>query len=88
MLEELRRYFIFEPLPFISRVVFLATPHRGSDLSTGRGRARGHELDLGPRQHPQAAQHLVKENPDAFDPRRFRRFPTSIETLEYQLRRS
>ena len=27
-------------------------------------------------------QRLVKENPDAFDSRRFRRFPTSIETLE------
>src|SRR5262249_56672282 len=25
---------------------------------------------------------LVKDNPDAFDSRRFRRFPTSIETLE------
>ena len=25
---------------------------------------------------------LVKDNPDAFDPRRFRRFPTSIETLD------
>src|SRR5262249_51570683 len=29
-LDELRRYFFFEPLPFVSRVVFLATPHRGS----------------------------------------------------------
>ena len=25
---------------------------------------------------------LVKDNPDAFDSRRFRRFPTSIETLD------
>ena len=33
VLEELRHYFFFEPLPFVSRVVFLATPHRGSEMS-------------------------------------------------------
>ena len=31
---------------------------------------------------------LVKDNPDAFDRRQFRRFPTSIETLEPRLGRS
>ncbi len=35
VIEELRHYLFFEPLPFVSRVVFLATPHRGSDLSRG-----------------------------------------------------
>ena len=35
VLDELRRLLFFEPLPFVSRVVFLATPHRGSDLRAG-----------------------------------------------------
>jgi len=32
VLAELRKYYIFDALPFIKRVVFLASPHRGSDL--------------------------------------------------------
>lgn len=82
VLEELRGYFFFKPLPFVRRVVFLATPHRGSDLSRSLvGRVSSgliaysdHINDL--------LMKLVKENPDAFDKRRFRRLPTSIETLE------
>ena len=35
VLDELSRLLFFEPLPFVNRVVFLATPHRGSDLSHG-----------------------------------------------------
>src|SRR5579885_368695 len=33
VLAELRHYLFFDPLPYIRRVVFMATPHRGSDLS-------------------------------------------------------
>lgn len=31
--EELRRNFYFQPLPWVSRVIFLCTPHRGSHLA-------------------------------------------------------
>lgn len=31
--ELLRRIFFFEPLPFVTRVVFISTPHRGSYLT-------------------------------------------------------
>jgi len=39
---ELRRKFFLEPLPFVRRVVFISTPHRGSYLAGGfvRGLAR------------------------------------------------
>jgi pimeloyl-ACP methyl ester carboxylesterase len=39
---NLRRYFFLKPLPFVRRVVFIATPHRGSYLSGSfvRGLAR------------------------------------------------
>ena len=33
--ELIRRYTVFEPLPFVKQVVFISTPHRGSYLSTG-----------------------------------------------------
>ena len=32
---ELKKYLFFEPLPFVKRVVFMATPHRGADLARG-----------------------------------------------------
>ncbi len=40
---EVRRVLFLEPLPFVKRVVFIATPHRGSYLSGGFARrlARG-----------------------------------------------
>ncbi len=82
VLDELRRYFFFEPLPFVSEVVFLATPHRGSDLSRGVVGRVGTSLISDPDHIHKLLYRLVKQNPDAFDSRRFRRLPTSIETLE------
>ena len=82
VLDELRRLLFFEPLPFVSRVVFLATPHRGSDLSRGVVGRVGAGLINDPDYIHKLLYQLVKDNPDAFDRRRFRRFPTSIETLE------
>nr|WP_244241171.1 alpha/beta hydrolase [Leptospira selangorensis] len=32
---EVKRVFEFKPLPFVKRVVFIATPHRGSNLAEG-----------------------------------------------------
>ncbi len=36
--EKIRRRIFLEPLPFVKRVVFIATPHRGSYLSGGFAR--------------------------------------------------
>ncbi len=33
--EELRRSFLFTPLPFVKEVIFMATPHRGSYAAAG-----------------------------------------------------
>ena len=82
VLDELRRYFFFEPLPFISRVVLLATPHRGSEMSRGVVGRVGTSLISDPDHIHKLLYQLVKQNPDAFDSRQFRRLPTSIETLE------
>jgi hypothetical protein len=82
VLDELRRLLFFEPLPFVGRVVFLATPHRGSDMSRGMVGRVGAGLINDPDYIAKLLYQLIKDNPDAFDRRRFRRFPTSIETLE------
>ncbi len=82
VLDELRRYFFFEPLPFVSRVVFLATPHRGSDMSRGVVGRVGTSLISDSDHIHKLLYQLVKDNPDAFVKRHFRRLPTSIETLE------
>jgi pimeloyl-ACP methyl ester carboxylesterase len=41
---ELRRLLFLEPLPFVKRVVFIATPHRGSYLAGGFVRGLAHRL--------------------------------------------
>jgi len=42
--DELRRYLFLEPLPFVKRVVFIATPHRGSYLAGGFARRLARRL--------------------------------------------
>ena len=81
VLEELQTYLFFEPLPFVKRVVFLATPHRGSDMSRGVVGRVGSGLISDPDHIHDLLKRLLKDNPDAFDSRKFYRFPTSIETL-------
>lgn len=42
--QELERSFFLKPLPFVRRVVFIATPHRGSYLSVAFVRNLAHRL--------------------------------------------
>jgi pimeloyl-ACP methyl ester carboxylesterase len=81
VLEELRRYMFFEAEPYVRRVVFLATPHRGSELSRGVVGRVSSNLINEPDHINNLLSGLVRDNPDAF-PRRFRKLPTSIEALE------
>ncbi len=81
VLDELKRYMFFDAQPFVRRVVFLATPHRGSEMSRGMVGRLGSNLINEPDHISDLLGGLVRENPEAF-PRRFRRLPTSIETLD------
>ena len=82
VLVELQSYLFFKPLPFVKRVVFLATPHRGSDFTRNVIGRVGAGLIAEPDQISDLLSTLIKNNPDAFNPRQFRRMPTSIETLD------
>lgn len=81
-LDELKKYLFFEPLPFVKRVVFMATPHRGADLARGFVGRVSSNLIADPDRINDLIYRLVKDNSDYFDRRRFKRFPSSIETLE------
>lgn len=81
VLQDLQRYLFFEPLPFVRRVVFMATPHRGSDFTRNVIGRFGTNLIADSDHVVNLLSSLLKDNPDAFDARRFRRLPTSIETL-------
>ncbi|MFM8893161.1 MAG: esterase/lipase family protein [Planctomycetia bacterium] len=74
--------YFFRPLPFIKRVVYVATPHQGSVLaSLGVGRV----ASLTVRQPPQmVAVHdaVMNANPGAFRPDYERRLPTTVDVLE------
>jgi len=81
VLEELQRYMFFEAQPYVNRVVFLAVPHRGSDLSRAFVGRVSSNLISADDHVSSLLNRLVRENPDAF-PKRFRKVPTSIETLD------
>jgi pimeloyl-ACP methyl ester carboxylesterase len=78
---RLRRYFFFEPLPFVKRVVFLATPHRGSELSRRVVGRLGSGLIEEPDEIERLFKQLARENREAFDPKQFKKLPTSVDNL-------
>jgi pimeloyl-ACP methyl ester carboxylesterase len=82
VLNEFRHYTFFEALPFVERVVFLASPHRGSDLARRPIGRIGSSLISEPDAYSQLLARLAKDNRGDLDPRQFRHLPTSIETLE------
>ena len=74
--------FFFEPLPFVSRVVYIATPHAGSSLAS---RAVGRVAAVTVRRPPQTAamyRQLVTLNPDTFVGDFENSIPTTVDILE------
>ena len=72
----------FAPLPFVRRVILIATPHGGSSFATrGVGRL-GASLVQPAEEAEQLHDQLVAANPGVFSPQFERRVPTSIDLLE------
>src|SRR5262249_25305927 len=57
--EKLRRLIFLEPLPYVKRVVFIATPHHGSYLAGGFARKWARRLMTLPRKMVSRAQQAV-----------------------------
>ena len=66
VLAELKRYMIFDAHPFVKRVVFLATPHRGSDMTRGVVGRVSSNLISEPDHINDLLARLVRDNSDAF----------------------
>jgi len=81
-LVKLAPLFFFEPNPYVSRVVFIATPHNGSPWA-GRfvGRTAAKLVSFEDDRKKQYAQ-LLKQNPGVFRSAMDRGIPTSVDMLE------
>ena len=80
----MRNCLIFGAYPGVRRVVYIATPHRGSRLDRGSFRAIGTRLVFLPDALRAAHHRLVAENPPDFFREPFRKgLPSSIDELEW-----
>lgn len=78
---RLRENWFFEPLPFVTRVVCIATPHRGSALAS-RAVGRLASLTVRPPEESRAIHdEMVRRNPGAFREEFERRVPTTVDLL-------
>jgi pimeloyl-ACP methyl ester carboxylesterase len=79
--EILRRSMFYEPLPFVNRVIFISTPHRGSyltNLSPSRWISR---LIRAPVALTKLSYDLLVQNQDALALRDLGRLPTSLDNM-------
>jgi triacylglycerol esterase/lipase EstA (alpha/beta hydrolase family) len=79
--ERLRSYFYFEPLPFVRRVIFLATPHRGSYLAAFSVSRLISDLITLPRDLTEVAVDLGTLGKEALALRKIDRLPTSLDNM-------
>jgi pimeloyl-ACP methyl ester carboxylesterase len=77
----LQKVMFFEPEPFISRVVFLATPHRGSYRVTSLVLNLVRRLVTLPLRLTQPLQDLLRLNPSAFVAGAFKNLPTAVDNM-------
>jgi pimeloyl-ACP methyl ester carboxylesterase len=78
----LQQAFYYEPVPEVRRVVFIATPHRGSPLASSPLRGLGTRLCNRPSRFLQALQTLLANNErDLFAPDFLEELPTSAGEL-------
>jgi pimeloyl-ACP methyl ester carboxylesterase len=80
--QLIRQAFCYEPLPEVRRVVFIATPHRGSPIVRGLFLSLGTRLCRGPSRFREACEALLTRNgPDVFALGFRGELPTSVGEL-------
>jgi pimeloyl-ACP methyl ester carboxylesterase len=83
--DRLRRALIFEARPEVRRVVFIATPHRGSHVDRGGLEHLGSRLIRLPDPLRASYGRLMARNGPEFFTERFRKgIPTSVDELEWK----
>jgi pimeloyl-ACP methyl ester carboxylesterase len=82
--ELIRRCFLFDAVPEVRRIIFIATPHRGSPFDQGAVRGIAARLAWRGGSVQEAHQSLVASNPPGFFVDRFRKgIPTSVDQLTW-----
>ncbi len=77
-----RQAFCYEPVPEVRRIVFIATPHRGSPLASGFLQSLGTRLCRGSSRVRQAREMLLpRKDPDLSTPAFRGEVPTSVDEL-------
>jgi hypothetical protein len=79
--EILQRSMFYEPLPFVRRVVFISTPHRGSYLTTLSPSRWISRLIRAPVALTKLSYDLLAQNQDALALRDLGRLPTSLDNM-------
>jgi pimeloyl-ACP methyl ester carboxylesterase len=77
--QQLAQRVFFSPHPMISRVVYIATPHNGSEIA---GRLLGRIASASVRQADNSYEEIIRNNPGAFKEVVSRGLPTSIDLLD------
>ncbi len=80
--SQLASSFYFVPSPDVSRVIYIATPHRGSLYARRCVGLVGSALVVEPPDWTARHAQLIRDNPCAFDEEMSRGIPTSIDLLE------
>lgn len=81
--DELQRAFFFEPQESVRRVVFIATPHLGSELSDAPLGRFGSWLVQIPQSSRTIQRQLLRDNPEALTPLFAAGVPNSVDLLSY-----
>jgi pimeloyl-ACP methyl ester carboxylesterase len=77
--QQLSHRLFFSPHPMVSRVVYIATPHEGSETA---GRMLGRIASASVKQADSSYVDLLRNNPGAFKDSVTRGLPTSIDLLD------
>ncbi|MFV2065764.1 MAG: esterase/lipase family protein [Pirellulales bacterium] len=80
--KRLEQALFFRPLPFVQRVVFVATPHHGSPWATGPVGLAASTMVSFSQQDDARHQKLVRDNAGVFVPEVQDSMPTSIDLLK------
>jgi hypothetical protein len=79
-----RELLVFEPLPFVERVVFCSTPHRGAEMASGAIGRVGISFVKLPGELKEISDRVISSNPDAVRGRGAERkkFPDGVQSLQ------
>jgi len=75
---------IFEPLPFVERVIFCSTPHRGSEMASSRVGRIGISLVKLPDELQEVSKGILTADPDAYTGKTAERkkIPDGVQSLQ------